>query len=279
MGNISEHNKKATSRPTITVETKRDENLVFVSNGLFEKKQELGAVLQIMTAGKFTQSFIAELNGNRKLLDCEPSTILDAAMVVAKVNLELELDQCYLIPRKIKGVLTCCPQFGYKGKLRLAYNGGILIGTSMAFIYKEEFFEKKVVDGVHIINHTSFMPEKRIGGIYERPIGIHGVANLINGGKETLVLWDKPDIDEIKMLSSAYNNKVEPSKWETWEIQKWNNSSWVTNEMKMWKKSLIIRLLDFIPLGVLAVNRTIPQLPVGEPIQAQDPKAFVNLAN
>lgn len=232
----------------------RKTTLVRVEDGLEKNRNKYDSVLVIMPVDNFIQLFIAEIKGNQKLLDCDPTTILVAAMKVAKLNLKLELDQVYLVARKIKNVMTCCAEYGYIGLLKLAYNGGVLADTNELFIYEGEFFEQKVVNNRPIINHTAYNhPSMRIGGINARPLGIFGIASLKTGGEKLLVLWDDPDMNAIKQLSPICIPKPW-DEWERWQQTRWLNSPWVKHEKKMWKKALLLRLLQFIPLGVSAVN-------------------------
>lgn len=74
-----------------------------------------------MDAERMVAIAVSAVLDNEKLAECEPKSILAAVMQAGRLGLEVGglAGEAYLIPYKIKGVLTCTFQAGYKGWLRI----------------------------------------------------------------------------------------------------------------------------------------------------------------
>jgi recombination protein RecT len=78
-----------------------------------------------------------------KLRACDPYSILGALYKVAtmKFRLELEFGECYLIPRKVKGVDVCQFQIGYKGWKAMALESVPFIEAREVYVEDRFDFE------------------------------------------------------------------------------------------------------------------------------------------
>lgn len=77
-------------------------------------------------APQFTTTLMAALNSNKALNNCEPQSVLTAALTAASMDLPINqnLGFAYLIPYKNKDGDVCQFQMGYKGFIQLAQRSG-----------------------------------------------------------------------------------------------------------------------------------------------------------
>lgn len=77
-------------------------------------------------APQFTTSLVTAVNENAKLAECEPQSVITAALTAASMDLPINqnLGFAYLIPYKNKDSNVCQFQMGYKGFVQLAQRSG-----------------------------------------------------------------------------------------------------------------------------------------------------------
>lgn len=77
-------------------------------------------------APQFTTSLVTAVNENAKLAECEPQSVITAALTAASMDLPINqnLGFAYLIPYKNKDGNVCQFQMGYKGFVQLAQRSG-----------------------------------------------------------------------------------------------------------------------------------------------------------
>lgn len=77
-------------------------------------------------APQFTTTLMAALNSNKALNNCEPHSVVTAALTAASMDLPINqnLGFAYLIPYKNKDGDVCQFQMGYKGFIQLAQRSG-----------------------------------------------------------------------------------------------------------------------------------------------------------
>lgn len=77
-------------------------------------------------APQFTTTLMAALNSNKALNNCEPQSVVAAALTAASMDLPINqnLGFAYLIPYKNKDGDVCQFQMGYKGFIQLAQRSG-----------------------------------------------------------------------------------------------------------------------------------------------------------
>lgn len=80
------------------------------------------------------------LEGNEKLRQCEPSSIINAIINVARTGITLNpiLKLAHLIPRKGKCVL----EFDYKGLVKILKDNGCIKDIQAIIVYEDEKFEE-----------------------------------------------------------------------------------------------------------------------------------------
>ena len=168
----------------------------FVSLDPEKAKNELGFAMQIFQS-------------NTSLQKCNPQSILDAVVNVARTSITLNpvMKLAYLIPRKGKCVL----EFSYMGLVKMLKDNGCIRTISAHIVYNDEDFEYLV--GENMIIHTPIYAEteeehnaRKIKGCYSR-------ATLPSGDVvfEFMPMWE---IDKVKRMSEGSSHKF--SAWNTW---------------------------------------------------------------
>lgn len=86
------------------------------------------ALPSVITPERFTRMVLSALSTTPKLADCTSTSFLGAMMTAAQLGLEpnTPMQQCFLIPRQVKGEWKCVFEIGYQGLLDLAYRSGLI---------------------------------------------------------------------------------------------------------------------------------------------------------
>ena len=103
------------------------QKLVDYINGVMAE-QIRRALPSVITPERFTRMVLSALSTTPQLAECTQDSFLGAMMTAAQLGLEpnTPLEQCFLIPRKIKGELKCVFEMGYQGLLDLAYRSNLI---------------------------------------------------------------------------------------------------------------------------------------------------------
>lgn len=178
---------------------------------------------------RFQREFMTMVQGNNRLLQCEPKSLIGAAIQSAQLGLSLDkvMGQAYVVPYGNEAQF----QIGYQGYLELARRSGEIKGIFSNIVYEGDYFVNEyTMEGAHLI-HRPVTPSKR----GER-IGVYMIANFVNGGSHAEFMWAE-EVMQIKALSKGANR---------------NDSPWKNHEEAMWKKTVIKRASTYLPLAVEA---------------------------
>ena len=117
--------KKATQEQAL--QKSKKQKLVDYINGVMAE-QIRKALPSVITPERFTRMVLSALSTTPQLAECTQDSFLGAMMTAAQLGLEpnTPLEQCFLIPRKIKGEWKCVFEMGYQGLLDLAYRSGLI---------------------------------------------------------------------------------------------------------------------------------------------------------
>ena len=124
---------------------------------------------------------------NKKLQECTVYSFLESLMDAAKVGLmpNTPLGRCFIIPYRVKGVMTAKFQMGYPGHIHLAHNT-----TMYKKIYGHAIYEGDEWDYCYGYNkHLHHIPNIEGHG-NKKPIFWYGVYRLLNGGGD-FVIWSR----------------------------------------------------------------------------------------
>lgn len=182
-------------------------------------------------AAQFVAALSTMAYANKQLKECDPNTIIAAALQAAALDLAIDasLGQAHIIPYGKEARF----QIGWKGYVQLA-----LRTAQYAALNVEHVFEGEV----EIINR--FTGEMKIGPAKsEKVVGVLAYLKLLNGF-EKYVYWPLERIEaHAKKFSKSYSSpypKVVA------------NSGWTTNREAMEKKTVLLDLLR--KYGVLSVE-------------------------
>jgi len=160
-------------------------------------KTELGFAMQIF-------------QNNAYLQKCEPQSILNAVVNVARTSITLNpvMRLAYLIPRKNKCVL----EFSYMGLVAMLRDNGCIKSISAHIVFEDEEFDYNLAEN-KIIHKPRFAKTEK-EHISREKIGCYSRATLPNGEVvyEFMPMWE---IEKVKRMSDGSNSQY--SAWQTWE--------------------------------------------------------------
>lgn len=188
------------------------------------QKQFEIALPKHINSERFVRIAITSIRQNPKLAKCSQESLLGALMTSAQLGLEPGiLGQAYLIPYKDNVQF----QIGYKGMIELLRRSGQLSDIYACEIRKNDDFQ--ITLGLHRdIKHNINFNEDR-GEV----VGYYAVAVLKDGANSFEFMTKKQVEEHRKKFSKAGNN-----------------SPWETDFDEMAKKTVIKKLLKYLPVSV-----------------------------
>jgi recombination protein RecT len=150
------------------------------------------------------------LQNSRSLQGCDPQSILNAVVNVARTSVTLNpvMRLAYLVPRKGKCVLD----FSYMGLVAMLRDNNCIKSISAHIVYEDEEFDYDVAYNkiTHKPSYAKTEEQHKLRG----RIGCYSRATLPNGEVvfEFMPMWE---IDKVKSLSLGSSDKF--SAWQTWE--------------------------------------------------------------
>ena len=184
------------------------------------------ALPKFCTPERWWRAVLTAINKTPKLKDCTPESVMDCFLEVAQTGLQIggALGEAYLIPfndRRNNRTL-CTVVYGWKGLIKLCYNGGSLKSITCDVVHERDTFEHERGTSPRL-RHVP-CPDDDPGPI----IASYAVAHLAEGGVDFEILWPR-DVKKIRAVSRATSGP-----WYDWEEQ-------------MWKKSAMRRLQNRLP--------------------------------
>jgi recombination protein RecT len=176
-------------------------------------------------AATFLTSMVQIASSNDMLRDAEPSSIINAALTAATLDLPLNnnLGFAWIVPYGKQAQF----QIGWKGFIQLAQRSGQFKSISQCPVYEGQLISENPLDG----NEYDFTKPK-IGS----PIGYVAKFTLVNGFQATLYMSKADMENHAKKYSKTYKS---------------NRGTWVDNFDAMAKKTVIKLLLaNYAPLSV-----------------------------
>ena len=127
-------------------------------------------------AASFATSAMQIANSNPMLLDAEPMSIFNAAVMAATLNLPINnnLGFAYIVPYRNKGRVEAQFQLGYKGFIQLAQRSGQFERLVSLPVYEAQLIEEDPINGFKF-------DWKQKPAENEQPICYYAYFKLING--------------------------------------------------------------------------------------------------
>lgn len=189
-------------------------------------------------ASTFATSVIQIMNNNRALADCEPNSVVGAAMTSATLNLPLNnsLGYAYIIPYNEKQpdntyLKKAQFQIGYKGFIQLAQRSGQFKTINAGDVKKGEIISRDRLTGeIDFQWHDDDIRDKHA------TIGYFGYFRLLNGYEATLFMT----MTEINAHGKKFSKTFAK-----------NYGLWKTDLDAMAKKTVLKLLLSkYAPLSI-----------------------------
>lgn len=181
---------------------------------------------------------------NSKLQECTVKSFLQALMDAAKVGQmpNSPLKHCDIIPYKEKGVMTAHFQMEYRGHVDLALRTGLYESIYAHEVYPQDEFSACYGLNKDLIHIPSLDPIPA-GTL---PTYYYAVYKLKNGGFD-FVYWTR---DRVLKHRDRYSPSYKSAK----RYGKEKDNTWVTDEIAMGKKTVLIQVLNTAPKSIEMVR-------------------------
>ena len=188
--------------------------------------------------GQRSASFIASItnatNTNPKLKECEPNSVISAAVVAATLDLPIDpnLGFSYIIPYGKKANF----QLGYKAFVQLAIRSGQYATMNVTEVYEDELdYYNPLTEEIKFTEMDTW--EQRDKGDAKKIVGYYAYFKLLNGFEKGSYRTVKQVQQHGKKYSKTYN---------------YSSSLWKTDFNAMAKKTVLKLLLN--RWGILSVE-------------------------
>jgi recombination protein RecT len=150
-------------------------------------------------AGEFTTTLLTAVSNNKLMAECEPKTVLSAAMTAASLKLAINqnLGFAYLIPYKNgkTGKYECQFQMGWKGFVQLAQRTGLYKGIGVTRVYEGQLINEDPVFG----NQYDWKAKTS-----DKIVGYMAGFQLLNGFEKTLFMTSAEANAHGKQYSQSF---------------------------------------------------------------------------
>lgn len=193
--------------------------------------------------GSFVNNLTALVANNANLQECQPLTVMFAALKATALNLPLEnsLGMAYCIPYKDnkKGVTVAQFQLGYKGFVQLSLRSGqFKVIPSATEIKEGELKSRNRLTGECVFDFIDDDNERAKA----KTIGYASYFRLLNGAESTFYMSVEEMQAHAMRYSQTYRSKYDNIK---------QSSKWTTDFDEMAKKTVIkLNLSKNAPLSV-----------------------------
>lgn len=141
---------------------------------------------------------------NPTLLDCTRYSLYLGMMAAAELGLELTgpLGHAWLIPRKVKGVLTACFQIGYRGLAALAMRAPTLRNLEVGLVHENDDFDYQM-------GTNSYVQHRAAKGERGAVTHYYAIAKYVSGGHDFEV-WTA---EKARQHQQRFGNSKPDSPW------------------------------------------------------------------
>lgn len=205
-----------------------------VRQALERMKPQLAMALpKHLTADRLLRVAMTAVQNTPKLLDCDRTSLYSAVFTCAQLGLEPDgvLGQAYLVP--FNGKVQFIP--GYRGLISLARNSGEVSSIAAHEVCDNDAFEFDFASG-DPPKHT-FDIRKPRGGV----IAFYAVVKFKDGAFH----WDmmtRAEVDAVRDQSQGWKTAV--------RFNKTKDTPWRAHYVEMGKKTVIRRIVKYLPLSV-----------------------------
>lgn len=199
--------------------------------------------------GKKTNQFVASLlntvSANKSIQECEPKSIISAALIAASFDLPIDsnLGFAAIVPYGSTEGKKAQFQIMAKGFIQLAIRSGQYIRMNYSEVYEDELKSYNPITK-EIVFDATFKPEgQRESGLTDKIVGYFASFELITGFKQSMYMT----VNEIRNHAKKYSKSYQ------YDLRKNSKSSrWSEDFDVMAKKTLIKMLLS--KWGILSID-------------------------
>jgi len=206
-------------------------NIVDFRQFLENKEESLRAVVPVnlgITPEKIIKMAVIAATKTPALLQCTKLSVMQAIMTSAELGLDFSgtLGEGWIIPYGKEAVFLA----GYRGLVSLAYRSGAVLDIEARVVYEGDEFVYELGLEPKLVHR----PSMTRNSTEAEPVAFYAIANLTSGLKKFEVMT-KQEVDAIKARSAAAKSK--------------RQSPWDTDYTEMGRKTVVRRLLKWLPLS------------------------------
>lgn len=221
---------RPTSGPTNQIEVRR-RNVI----QLFQsRKGDIAAALpKHITPDRMLRVLLTTVNKNPELLHCTDVSLLACMLECSQLGLEPgPLGQAHFVPFQDRraGETVCTFILGYLGRIELINRSGKAQICPPEIVYENDTF-------IETLGSHPLIKHERAKGNRGKPIGCYAVGVLLNANGVPIHRY--MTAEEIYEHRDRYSKGYQSSK-----------SPWTTDELPMWKKTLVIQVAKWLPKSV-----------------------------
>lgn len=179
-------------------------------------------------APQFVTSLVTAVNENQKLAECEPQSVLNAALTAASMDLPINqnLGFAYLIPYRNKTGTVCQFQMGYKGFIQLAQRSGYYRTINAEVVKEGEIKSINRLSGEIDFDWIDDSAKRADA----KAIGVVAYFKLLNGFEKSFYM----SVDEVMTHAKRYSKN----------FAKYGTGLWADDFEAMAKKTVLKLLLS-----------------------------------
>lgn len=183
---------------------------------------------QHLSAERMFRVAMACIRTTPKLQQCSPTSLVSALMVASELGLEPggARGLLYLVPYGT----VATPIVGYRGLIQLARNSGDLANVEARVVYERDKFEVEFGLEPKLLHKPALTDPGKERAVY-------AIATMKDGSKQIEVM-SVAEVDAIRARSRSGNN-----------------GPWSTDYGEMAKKTVVRRLMKYLPLSSERLQR------------------------
>lgn len=195
---------------------------------------------------RFGRLVLTAVKATPQLMECFTTeqgqvSVLLAAMQAAAVGLEpnTPTQQCWLLPRKNKGVTECQLSIGYRGWLKLVRRSGTLQSIVADVVHENDVFHWSRGLERDEFEHVQFDGDGEPGPLTHA----YAIARFKDGGYQFVVL-NRRQVEARRASSDSFKFGKDYSPWTKWPEE-------------MWRKTAIRALVPYLDLDTDAAHMAV----------------------
>lgn len=196
-------------------------------------------------ANQFMSSILSAVSGNASLQECDPKSIISAALIAASLDLPIDsnLGFAAIVPYGSKDGKRAQFQIMAKGFIQLAIRTGQYSGMNYSEVYEDELLEYNPITKELRFNAKYKENGQREKGQADKIVGYYAWIQLASGFRQSIYMTVNEIKNHAKKYSASYKNDLSKG---------WNSSRWSTDFHVMALKTVIKLLLS--KWGILSVD-------------------------